>query len=144
MLSKNDSPELSALAEPQRDDLGLEFFGYRDYVEGQLMEGHWPSEQKFRGFHNAWSAKLSHAALAELRTLLCTSDERYAEVRTRGQDFTKAALPAVAGYVGAAAGVGIGLATAGVAFVALTILKVGLNTFCRAYEEPAGKSPTST
>jgi hypothetical protein len=123
--------ELKAIAEEHRADFTQEFFRYRDFVEESLEAENWP-ELRFRlGQETSRDSKLVKAILSELRALLCTEDKRYSDVRRSAGVFSKVALPAVAAYVAGAVGISVGLASGGVAFIALAVFKVGKNVFCK-------------
>lgn len=141
MLDQGAAPDLAGIAENERASLDPDFFEYRDHIEHSLALADYPSEVRFRSLEtNGFGAKLAAAALEELTLLLCTNDRRYAEVRARAGNFSNTVLPAVAGYVSATVGVSVAIAGAGVAFVALAILRVGVGSLCRAVKKERGPS----
>ena len=128
-------PELLRVAEEWRARLDASFFQYRDYVEARLEENEWPEPLRFYSAETGADesqARLVDMIMAELHLLLCSNDKRYGEVRKSGKVFSQAALPAVAAYVAGACGVSVGLATGGVAFIAIAVFRVGVGVFCRA------------
>jgi hypothetical protein len=144
--------ELEELAESHRGKLPADFFTGLTELEADLARGRWPEEPRPRGEAQAKKGGkrktkpgLRTAVLEELRLLLCTNDGRYKEVREQGQSLTKVGIAAVAGYVAAALGVSLGLATGAVAFIALAVLRVGAGAFCRLHPPPEiapGTGPT--
>lgn len=134
--------EMIELAENHRQSLGEEFFSYRDEIEANLLRSRWPEIPKARGPESTPErVKLADAILSELRVLLCTDEERYADVRKQGGAWSKTAITAVAGYITASLGVSAGLATGGVVFISLVILRVGVGAFCRVATPRAPNQP---
>lgn len=131
--------DLLSLAESGRAMLGSDFFNARDAAESALERGQSISDVVARGAST--EIRLVNAAIAELRDLLCTESDRYKNVRERGTSFANAAVPAIAGYLAGLLGVSVALATAGVAFVALTVLKFGAGIFCSLTSVPPGGAP---
>jgi hypothetical protein len=84
------------------------------------------------------------AAEAELYELLCTKSKKYSTVRKHGKSAIKHWLPIFAAFLaGTFTGLTAAAATAIVAFVSLTIFRLGVGTFCRLYSETAPKNPES-
>ena len=123
--------ELILIAEKSRAELGPDFFAYRDYVEECAAAQRWPDLQTRADKGVSHDVRLGTAAMQELYALFCTNDARYKEVRQKAGAFSKVALPAVAGYVAAAVGGPIGLASGAVALLAMAVFKLSVGVFCR-------------
>lgn len=140
MTSSSIDLELIRLAESSRGELDRDFFQVRDFAQSRLEASVWPGLLAERGPWRESSARLVDACLHELRILMCTDDPKYSEVRRAGGGFSAACVPVVAGVVAASLGIATGVASAGVAFVALAVLEVGRNSLCRAWSLGPGNS----
>jgi hypothetical protein len=142
----SDDPQLLQIAEASRGRLDTSFFQYRDYVETKLENSEWPEPLRFYSAETSVDesqARLVDLIVAELHLLLCTTDNRYKDVRSKGKIFSQAALPAVAAYVAGACGISVGLATGGVAFIAIAVFRVGVGVFCRVSSGAKAKDAKS-
>jgi hypothetical protein len=125
-------PDVALVAEEHRQVLDEEFFSVSNYIELSLSNGKFPESLRFRdGAHDGKTLALVEATMKELRLLLCTNDKKYDEVRQQGSSFSKLALTAMAGYVAHACSISLGVATGGVAFLALAVFRVGVGVFCQ-------------
>lgn len=132
--------ELADIAERARGLLDAEFFRQRDYVDQCLTRGGWPASLLKRGSGGERrKPELVPAILEELVVLLCTDDRRYLDVRKKGADFSRVVLPVVAGYVAGTVGVPLAVATGAVAFIAISVLRVGQGVFCRVATHGAAR-----
>lgn len=129
--------ELVEIAEKHRALLPDGFLIQRDHIAACLERGERVGPLVFRsGAKGRKHLTIPYAVMSELRLLLCTGDERYAEVRRKGESFVKGALPAVSGFIAGSCGVSEGVATACVAFIALCVFKIGVGAFCQVAAEP--------
>jgi len=133
--------ELAEFAEAGRGELPPEYFAYLDYVEAELVARRLPEPLLDRGGPAApWFASAGPSILNEIRLLLCTDDPKHAHVRGVGRSFVDAAVPALAAAVASGLPLPPTAAAAAVAFLLLSVLRVGAATFCQAME--AGRTPS--
>ena len=133
--------ELAIVAEQHRHLLDAEFVRYRDEVAANLTAGRamLPLTTRSGGSDDLW-LRLATATVEELHYLFCTDDARYKDVRKRGSDFAKIALPSVAGYIAGTLGISLALATGAVALMAISVFRVGVGVFCRVARTSAASA----
>ena len=127
--------DLVVFAEQYREYLSEDLFRYVDYVETSLLNAKWPEKIVTRGRKKNINSQIVDTILEEMFILFCTNDRRYGDVRKQGKAFYKYSTTAIAGYVSGVIGISLGIATGAVSFIMLSILRVGLNTFCKLATE---------
>jgi hypothetical protein len=135
--------ELQDLSEKYKGELPAGFFEYTSYAEEQLAERRSPGRWEARGLGRDEGVKLAEAILQELTILLCGNDPKYRDVAKSGKRFAQTATAAVGGYIAAAFGIGIALATSAVAVCLLLVTRVGLGVFCRMSTDRQGADKTN-
>jgi hypothetical protein len=139
MLQRID-PEFIAFAEQYRQFLPEGFIQEVHSLESELVQNRPIQSIAAKGRGKAWKTaniSIRAAILGELALFLCGDHSRYKDLRTQGRKLTKDSVIFIAGVIAGTLGITSGAATAGVAFVALACLRVGVGTFCRLYPLPA-------
>jgi hypothetical protein len=133
--------DLQDLSERGKGSLPDGFVEYISYAEGQLIERKSPGRWASRGVMSESGVKLAEAILFEVKILICGNDAKYREVVKSGKNFARSATAAIGGYIAAAFGIGLALATSAVALALLLVSKVGVAAFCKTF---AGVPATSS
>ena len=128
-----------AFAEQHRPLLPEGFIQEVDALEAELVQNRSIQPMVAKGRGRAWKTSnvgIRAAVLEELRLFLCTDHSRYKDLRTQGGKLTKDAVLFIAGVIGGILSLPAGVATACVAFLAMSCLRVGVGTFCRLMPAP--------
>lgn len=131
--------ELVELAEQYRSVVPDDFFREVDSLSADLAQNRPLMKMTQKGGkRDQTSSRLKAAILEELSVLLCTDEPRYASVRNDSKKITKDAVHFMAGVIVATVGVTSGVATGGVAFIAIACARVGVGVFCKLNPPPKG------
>lgn len=122
---------------PHTSELPDDFSEIMVTVEASIDAGSTPGVLTEKGLRDLVSKGkvLVRSMLMELREYLCTSSERYDDVRRRGKNLTELVIAAVAIRVADTTGVSIGAATAAVGYGLLLIGRIGVRVFCKSTSE---------